>query len=62
MLSVVQFELLSESLGFEESGMLSGLDTIEILTEYENPARPTTMEAEVMSMPVGFSSISKWKQ
>ena len=39
--------------------MLSGLDSIEILSEYESPVRPTTVEEEVMSMLVGSSSILK---
>ena len=41
--------------------MLSGLDAIEILSEYESPIQPTVVEAEVMNMPEGSSSIPKWK-
>ena len=40
--------------------MLSGLDTIEISSEYESPIYPMTMEEEIMSMSVGSSSILKW--
>ena len=42
--------------------MLSGLDAIEILSEYESPIQPMAMEEEFMSMLVGSSSIPKWKQ
>ena len=42
--------------------MLSGLDVIEILSEHESPVWPMAMEEEVMSMPVGSSSIPKQKR
>ena len=42
--------------------MLSGLDAIEILSEYESPIQPTAVEEEVMSMLVGSSSILKQKR
>ena len=41
--------------------MLSGLDAIEILSEYESPVQPMAVEEEFMSIPVGFSSIPKQK-
>ena len=41
--------------------MISGLDAIEICSEYESPIQPMAMEEEIMSMPVGSSSIPKQK-
>ena len=41
--------------------MLSGLNAIEILSEYKSPIQPMAMEEEVMSILVGSSSIPKWK-
>ena len=41
--------------------MLNDLDAIEILSEYESLIQPTTIEEEVMSMPLGSSSILKKK-
>ena len=42
--------------------MLSGVDTIEISNGYESPIWPTIVEEEIMSMPVGSSSIPKQKR
>ena len=42
--------------------MLSDLNTIEISSEYESLVRPIAVEEEIMSMPVGSSSISKQKR
>ena len=42
--------------------MLSGLDAIEISSEYESPIQPMAVEEEIMSMPVGSSSILKRKR
>ena len=42
--------------------MLSELDAIEISSEYESHVRPIAMEEEIMSIPMGSSSIPKRKQ
>ena len=42
--------------------MLRGLDTIEILSEYESPIQSVAMEEEVSSMLVGSLSIPKRKR
>ena len=42
--------------------MLSGLDAIEISSEYESPIWPTALVEEIMSMHVGSSSIPKRKR
>ena len=39
--------------------MPSDLDAIKISSEYESPIRPTAVEEENMSIPVGLSSIPK---
>ena len=42
--------------------MLSNLDAIEISSEYESLIWPMAIEEEIMSMPIGSSSIPKQKQ
>ena len=42
--------------------MLSGLDAIEISSEYESPIWTKDVEEEVMTMLVGLKSIPKRKQ
>ena len=42
--------------------MLSDPDAIEISNEQDSPIQPTTIEEEVVSMPVGSSSIPKRKR
>ena len=42
--------------------MMSNLDAIEIYSEKESPSQPTTIEEEVMIMPIGSSLIPKIKR